>query len=266
MNGIFLEKILAAKRERVQKLKAEVDETELAERVVKLRRDAQANRLTAAMNQAGRTNIIAEIKRSSPSKGVINAGIDVAELSRKFRDGGAAAISVLTEEDFFGGSLGDLCKVSEAVELPILRKDFIVDEFQIYESAVARADAILLIVAALDVDELETFQKIARDLKMDVVVEVHNREEMEIAASVGARIIGVNNRDLRTFEVSLDVSRELRGVAPAGALLIAESGIKTRAEILELVQLGYSGFLIGETFMRSVDPELAVRELAGAKS
>jgi len=265
MNGTFLEKILAAKRARVQLLKARVDETELAERAVKLRRDAQPNRLTAALNQDGQPNLIAEIKRASPSKGVINAGIDVAELARKYRDGGAAAISILTEEDFFGGSLEDLHKVREAVDTPILRKDFIVDEFQIYESAAAGADAILLIVAALDVDELETFQSIARDLKMDVVVEVHNREEMEIAASIGAHIIGVNNRDLRTFEVSLDVSRELRGVAPTDALLIAESGIKTRAEILELMQLGYAGFLIGETLMSSGDPEVTVRELVGSK-
>ena len=264
MNGTFLEKILAAKRGRVRKLKAEVGATELTKRAVELRRDAQPHRLTAALNQDGRTNIIAEIKRSSPSKGVINAGINVAELAQKYRDGGAVAISVLTEEDFFGGSLEDLRKVRE-VELPILRKDFIVDEFQIYESAAARADAILLIVAALDVGELETFQKLARDLKMDVVVEVHNREEMEIAASIDASIIGVNNRNLRTFDVSLDVSRDLRGVAPSGAFLIAESGIKTRAEILELIQLGYAGFLIGETFMRSGDPELAVRELVGSE-
>jgi len=265
MNGTFLEKILDAKRGRVQKLKAEVDAPELAKRAVELRRDAQPHRLTAALNQDGRTNIIAEIKRSSPSKGVINAAIDVADLAHKYLDGGAAAISVLTEEDFFGGSLEDLRKVREAVELPILRKDFIFDEFQIYESAAARADAILLIVAALEVSDLEAFQKIARDLKMDVVVEVHNREEMEIAASIDATIIGVNNRNLRTFDVSLDVSRELRGVAPDGALLVAESGIKTRAEILELMQLGFAGFLIGETFMRSDDPELAVRELVRAK-
>jgi len=265
MNGTFLEKILAAKRGRVQKLKAEVDATELANRAIELRRDAAPHGLTAVLNQDGQTNIIAEIKRSSPSKGVINAGINVAELAQKYRDGGAVAISVLTEEDFFGGSLDDLRKVSEAVELPILRKDFIVDEFQIYESAAAGADAILLIVAAIDVRELESFQKIARDLKMDVVVEVHNREEMEIAASIDASIIGVNNRNLRTFEVSLDVSRDLRGVAPAGALLIAESGIKTRAEILELMQLGYAGFLIGETFMRSGEPKFAVQELVGSK-
>ena len=265
MNGTFLEKILAAKRGRVQKLKAEVDATELANRAIELRRDAQPRRLTAALNQEGRTNIIAEIKRSSPSKGVINAGINVAELAQKYRDGGAVAISVLTEEGFFGGSIDDLRKVSEAVELPILRKDFIVDEFQIYESAAARADAILLIVGALDVGELETLQTTARDLKMDVVVEVHNREEMEIAASIDASIIGVNNRNLRTFDVSLDVSRDLRGVAPAGAFLIAESGIKTRAEILELIYRGYAGFLIGETFMRSGDPELAVQELLRSK-
>jgi indole-3-glycerol phosphate synthase len=147
------------------------------------------------------------------------------------------------------------------VDLPILRKDFIVDEFQIYESAVAGADAILLIVAALATGDLESFQTIARDLAIDVVVEVHNREEMEIAASVGASLIGVNNRNLRTFDVSLDVSRELRNMAPAGSILVAESGIKTREEILELVQLGYAGFLIGETLMRSGDPELAVGDL-----
>ncbi len=252
MSETFLDKILAIKRGRVEQLKSATDLAALKEKAFSVRREAKGHRLRAALNRRDHTNIIAEIKRASPSKGVINDKIDVAETARQYRDGGAAAISVLTEEDFFKGSLDDLVAVRNAVDLPILRKDFVVDEFQIYESAAAGADVILLIVAALAEDGLKSLLILARDeLGMDVIVEVHSEDELKTAESIGADIIGVNNRNLRTFEVSLDVSRRLIGMRPSGALMITESGISTRGEIDELRSIGFDGFLIGETLMRS---------------
>src|SRR5690606_13586429 len=158
--------------------------------------------------------------------------------------------SVLTEEDFFLGSINDLNEAKNAVDIPVLRKDFVIDEYQIYESALIGADAVLLIVAALSVDELERFHKIASELGLDVLVEVHNAEEMKIAESIGAKIVGINNRNLKTFEVSLDVSRRLASMAPPNTVLISESGISQMNEISELRELGFSAFLIGETLMR----------------
>ena len=176
-------------------------------------------------------------------------------------------MSVLTEEDHFSGSLEDLRKARSSVSLPILRKDFIFDEFQIYEAAEAGADAILLIVASLAPNELASLHSVAEgELKMDALVEVHSAEEMEVAKSIGARLIGVNNRDLKTFTVSLDISRRLIKHAPTDAILVTESGLQTRDELLELNALGYSGFLMGETLMRSGDPAATLRQLVGTAS
>lgn len=252
MSETILDKILAIKRGRVEQLKAAADIAALKEQAFAVRQEAESHRLRAALNRTDRTNIIAEIKRASPSKGVINDKIDVADTARQYCDGGAAAISVLTEEDFFKGSIDDLIAVRKAVELPILRKDFVVDEYQIYESAAAGADVILLIVAALAKHELEHSLGLARDeFGMEVIVEVHSDDELKTAAAIGADIIGVNNRDLRSFEVSLDVSRRLIGMRPSGALMISESGLSTRDEIDGLRYLGFDGFLIGETLMRT---------------
>lgn len=251
MSETFLDKIIAIKSEKVDRQKAATDIAALKEQVFLVRRDAEGHRLRTALSRTDRTNIIAEIKRASPSKGIINDRIDVAEMARKYREGGAAAISVLTEEDFFKGSLDDLVAVRHAVDLPILRKDFIVDEFQIFEAAAAGADVILLIVAALEETPLADFYCLATDLNMDIIVEVHTPFELETAARIGANIIGVNNRNLQTLEVSLDFSRELIPFRPPGALMIAESGISTSEEINELKSLGFDGFLIGETLMRS---------------
>ncbi len=261
MSETFLDKIVAIKRKNLEHQKAETDLVALRETAFNFRRDAEKYRLQTALRRKDRTNIIAEIKRASPSKGVINDGIDVAEMAIKYRDGGAAAISVLTEEDFFKGSLDDLVKVRSSVDLPLLRKDFIVDEFQILEAAAARADVILLIVAALDETPLAELHDLAsRDLGMDVIVEVHTLFELETAARIGATVVGVNNRNLQTLEVSLDVSRELIPFRPPGALMIAESGISTKLQIEELKSLGYDGFLIGETLMRTGDARQILRE------
>ena len=261
MSESFLDQIVAVKREKVEQLKAVTDPAALKERALAVRQTAADHQFMAALGRKDRTNIIAEIKRASPSKGVINNRIDVVRMAERYRDGGAAAISVLTEEDFFKGSLNDLIAVSNAVDLPILRKDFVVDEFQVYESAAAGSDAILLIVAALDETQLADLYHLAtNELMIDAIVEVHTPYELETAARIGANIIGVNNRDLKTLEVSLDLSRSLIVVRPAGALMIAESGVSDKAEIEELRSLGYDGFLIGETLMRTGDARELLRE------
>lgn len=207
-------------------------------------------------------NIIAEFKRRSPSKGPIRAGANITQLVTSYEEGNAAAISVLTEEDYFDGSLDDLRNVKATVTLPLLRKDFIFDDYQVYESAAAGADAILLIVAALDDETLLRLRTLAEDeLGLDALVEVHTLEEMKRAAACGANLIGVNNRDLRTFEVSLDTSVSLAPQAPRGSVLISESGLHTADDLRRLQAAGYRGFLIGETLMRAGDPERTLREL-----
>jgi indole-3-glycerol phosphate synthase len=256
MKGTILEKIIETKRSRIAAGRQILDLGELEPKGLPHRfRDALADR--------SKPNIIAEFKRASPSKGVINDTLDPAATAVAYRNGGAAAISVLTEEDFFKGSLDDLRAVRKAVDLPILRKDFVIDEFQIRESAAAGADAILLIVAALTSENLQRFQKLACELGMDAIVEVHDLAELEIAGSINARIIGVNNRNLKTFEVSLNVSRELIKRAPKDVVMIAESGLKSRVDLIELHELGYSGFLVGETLMRTGEAEGELRKLAG---
>lgn len=239
----LLKEIIGKKRERVAAAKE------------------RGHRLRAALGGEG-INIIAEFKRRSPSKGVIRADANVIEIARGYEAGGAAAMSVLTEEDYFGGSLDDLRAVKSAVQLPVLRKDFVFDEYQVYESAAAGADAVLLIVAALDDETLSRLRQLAEDdLGMDALVEVHTSEEMKRAVASGATLIGVNNRDLRTFEVSLDTSLALAREAPPGALLVSESGLKNTDDLERLFEAGYRGFLIGELFMSARDPEQALRKL-----
>ncbi len=250
MTETILERIIRTKRVRVDTVKAATDLEKMKGLAERSRRDAIAHRFLHAISGRDSINIIAEFKRASPSKGVINDDADVTEMVRQYERDGAAALSVLTEEDFFLGSLDDLHSARSAVKIPILRKDFVIDIFQIYESAANGADAILLIVAALTPDELRSFQMLAHSLGMDAVVEVHDADEMKIAAEIGAEIIGVNNRNLKTFEVSLDVSRRLAALSSKETVMIAESGIANAAEINELRELGYSAFLIGETLMR----------------
>jgi len=260
----FLDKIIAANRKSVTRQLRENDAEALRQRALQRREMMKAHRLRDALNHIDRTNIIAEIKRASPSKGAINDIIDVVDVARAYSAGGAAAISVLTETEYFKGSLEDLREVRAAVDLPILRKDFIVDEFQIYESAAYGADAILLIVAALTDVELRNFLLVARDeLQMDAIIEVHNAAELSRAVKVGADIIGVNNRDLHSLDVSLRPSRDLIKYRPPEALMIAESGITNRKEIDELRQLGYDAFLIGETLMRADDIDGELKRLNG---
>ncbi len=264
MSADFLTKIMVAKRSRVEVSKRVISKAALREEAIRMRRSAQHHALLKALdteNNDGRANIIAEFKRRSPSKGIIRANADAATMARGYVSAGAAAISVLTEENFFGGSLDDLRVVREAVSIPILRKDFIVDEFQVYESAAAGADALLLIVAVLDDETLARLRLITEDeLGMDALVEVHT--EKDLARASGAKLIGVNNRDLRTFNVSTKTSVQLARFAPADAVLVSESGL-TPAEVSKLRALGYKGFLVGEALMCAEDPEQQLRTFNG---
>lgn len=251
MSTTFLRRVTAEARERVAQIR-KFDYFERLKILAEQRRDAkERHRFHAALSRRDCTNLIAEIKRASPSKGVLNSGVDVANLARSYAAGNAAAISVLTEPEYFDGSVADLVAASRAVEIPVLRKDFIVDEYQIVEAAAAGAAAILLIVAALNADELHSLHQAAAKFGLDVLVEVHDAAEMQTAVKIGAAIVGVNNRDLNSLEVSLDTSRKLIANKPAGILMVAESGIASRSEIDELRELGYDAFLIGETLMRS---------------
>lgn len=253
MKGTILEKIIEAKRTRVEAAKKKHDFRNVQAK-------AQPHRLLNALLERSGPKIITEFKRASPSKGVINDRLDPATTAISYEKGGASAISVLTEEDFFGGSLDDLKAVRAAVSVPILRKDFVIDEYQIYEAAAAGADAILLIASALEIVELKGLYSIAYNLNLDVLVEVHDEAELEVAAAIGSKIIGVNNRNLHTFDVSLDVSRRLAKIAPTDAVLVTESGLRTREEITELHELGYTGFLIGEALMRADDPKATMEK------
>jgi len=256
-----LSEIIAKKRARVLVEKDVVPIDEMRRLALEVRSNAASHALTAALSREG-INVIAEFKRRSPSKGMIRPDADLSQIVKNYEAGGAAAISVLTEEDYFSGSLDDLRQVKELVRLPVLRKDFIFEESQVYESAAASADAILLIVAALDDDLLLRLRRLAEDeLGLDALVEVHASEEMRRAAACGAKLIGVNNRDLRTFEVSLETSVSLAREAPPDAVLISESGLRERSDLQRLKAAGYRGFLIGETLMRAEDPEQALRNV-----
>jgi len=262
--GDFLSKIIERKAERLAEAKAARAPEGLRREAFALRESGRRHALRAALEAAGRVNVIAEFKRASPSKGEIRAGALVSETVRAYERGGAAALSILTEADFFRGSLADLSEAKAATRLPLLRKDFIFDEYQVHESAAAGADALLLIVAALDDAALRKLLRLTElELGMDALVEVHDARELERAQSAGARLIGVNNRDLRTFEVSLETSFELAALAPAGTLLVSESGLRDAGDIERLRARGFGAFLVGETLMRAENPERALRALTG---
>jgi indole-3-glycerol phosphate synthase len=210
-------------------------------------------RALAARSQSGPA-IIAELKKASPSRGLIRADFDAERLARELEGAGAAALSVLTDEEFFQGSLMNLRRASAATKLPCLRKDFVVDEFQLLEARAHCADAVLLIVAALSQDELTTLAARAGHLSLDVLCEVHNEEELQRALDAGCDLIGVNNRNLRTFEVDLKVSFSLAGLMPANILSVAESGIHSAADLAHLRAAGYRAFLIGESLMKAKSP------------
>jgi indole-3-glycerol phosphate synthase len=226
---------------------------------------AAANRTDVRNFQAALTAsqpaIISEIKKASPSKGILSHDFDPVLIARMYAEGGAAALSVLTDGEFFKGSLNDLQAARAVVGIPVLRKDFTIDEFQIVEAAAHGADAILLIAALLDAAEMRHFRELAAKFKMAALVEVHDGTELNRALDSGAEIIGVNNRDLRTFEVTIETSLRLAEKIPAGIVKVAESGIRSASDVKKLSGAGFHAFLVGEHLMKSPDPAAALREL-----
>lgn len=209
-------------------------------------------------------SIIAEIKRRSPSKGELNVSLDPVLLAKTYEGSGARCISVLTDSEFFGGSLGDLCQVHRAVQVPLLRKDFTVSVNDIFDARIAGADAVLLIVAALSLSELEEFHGVAREVGLDVLVEVHDSVEAQTAVRVGAELIGINQRDLSTFEVDAGRGARLVGELVGRAVLVCESGINSRVQMQELKHAGFNAALMGEVLVRSLDPGGTLASLAAA--
>ncbi|MBZ6378619.1 indole-3-glycerol phosphate synthase [Pacificimonas flava] len=211
----------------------------------------------------GRHPLIAELKRASPSKGLIREDFDVPRLARAYVNGGAACLSVLTESKWFQGSDADLQTARQAVHLPVLRKDFLVDPYQIVESRAMGADAILLIMAALNSYEVRDLEMMARDLGLDVLVEVHNEEELEAAMKLKTPLIGINNRDLKTLEVDVSTTERLARLVPKERMVVSESGLTSRAQLDQLRGKGASAFLVGEALMRHEDVGGATRQLIG---
>lgn len=259
--GGVLDRIVEAKAERLDQAKRRVPIDLLASEALAIGVSPPGRSLSAALRLPDRVNIIAEIKQRSPSKGVICEDFDPVRIAESYASVGAAALSVLCEEDFFGGSLAHLEAIRRRLDLPLLRKDFIFDSYQLYESRVAGADAVLLIVAILEDDLLAKLIALARELGLDALVEVHSADEMTRAARAGASIVGVNNRDLRTFAVDLDTSIQLAPLAPECATLVSESGINTGSDIRRLRSAGYNGFLVGEHLMRANHPGEALTRL-----
>jgi indole-3-glycerol phosphate synthase len=256
-----LDDLIDATRERVDRVKRERPLAELEQAAATQTIDRP---FSEALSRPW-TSLIAEYKRRSPSAGQIRADLDVADVVRAYERGGAAAVSVLTEEAHFGGSLLDLRVARDATDLPILRKDFTIDPYQLFEAKAYGADAILLVAGALSKRELATLYDMARDLELDAIVEVHDEEELEAALETDCDVIGINNRNLEDFSVSLDTTFDLLVDVPAGKTVVSESGISTREQIEELERVGVDAVLVGETLMRAPDPEAAVRELAGSE-
>jgi len=219
---------------------------------------AQALRAKRALDLPA---VIAEVKKASPSKGLIRPDFDPAAIARSYEAGGAACLSVLTDIDYFQGSDAYLQQARAACALPVLRKDFTIDEYQVYEARALGADCILLIVSALDDRRMAELTVLALDLGMDVLVEVHDLDELERALQVPAPLLGINNRNLRTFDVSLDTTLALRDAVPGDRILVTESGISTRADVAKMREAGVHAFLVGEALMRQRDPGAALREL-----
>jgi indole-3-glycerol phosphate synthase len=258
-----LARILATKREEVAARSAERPLAELRAAAL----DAPPARgFSAALqsrSSAGHPAVIAEVKKASPSKGVIRPDFDPPAIARSYAAGGAACLSVLTDEQYFQGADACLVAAREACELPVLRKDFMIDPWQIWESRTLGADCVLLIVAALDDSMLHSLSQTAGEAGLDVLVEVHDAAELDRALALPTPLVGINNRNLRTFETSLDVSLALHARMPAGRLTVAESGIHTRTDVSRLREAGIEAFLVGEAFMRAEEPGEALATLFG---
>jgi indole-3-glycerol phosphate synthase len=257
LSGTRLGDIVAARRRRIAEARLHVP-LETLQQAAQAR---QERRDFGAALSSGPLQVIAELKRASPSRGILREHYLPREIARRYQVAGASALSVLTEELYFLGSLDDLQTARAAVRLPVLRKDFILEDYQIYESAAAGADALLLIVAALSNEDLRIFIDLCQGLRIAPLVEVHDESELERALAAGARIIGVNNRDLKTLEVDLEISFHLRPGIPAGSIAVSESGIKTGEDLRRLAEAGYHAALIGERLLTAPDPGAALQEM-----
>jgi indole-3-glycerol phosphate synthase len=218
----------------------------------------------AALSGRSRLAVISEVKRRSPSKGDLNAGLDPADLARRYEQGGASCLSVLTDAEFFGGSVADLQAARAACSLPVLRKDFTVCERDVLDARLMGADCVLLIAAALSRDEVLRYHESARAVGLDVLIEIHDEPELEVALAAGADLIGVNQRDLVTFKVDHERAVRMAGAMPAGVVKVAESGVRGAADAAALHAAGYQAVLVGETLVTSGDPAAAIRELIEA--
>jgi indole-3-glycerol phosphate synthase len=253
----LIEELVASAREGAERRRAATPLEDLARR---LSERPEQRPFREALTRPG-LSLIAEFKRRSPSAGAIRDGATPAEIARAYEEGGAAALSVLTDEAHFGGSLEDLVEARAACALPVLQKDFVVDRYQLYEAAVVGADAVLLIVAALEQELLSSLCDEATGLDLDVVVEVHDERELETALTVDAEVLGINNRNLDDFTVDVSTTFELITDVPAGKTVVSESGISERSTLEELERVGVDAVLIGEALMRADDPAAKVREL-----
>ena len=264
----ILQRILARKREEVDERRARMPSTELRARIAADASPARgfADALRARIEH-GEPAVIAEVKKASPSKGVIRANFDPVAIARRYEAGGAACLSVLTDVDFFQGADEYLVAARDACSLPVLRKDFVVDEYQLHEARALGADAVLLIAAALDDARLAGFAALAAELGLDALAEVHDATELErvLRLPLPLPLVGVNNRDLRTFGVSLDTTLALKDRLPADRVLVTESGIAAPADVARMRDAGVHAFLVGEAFMREADPGEALRRLFFAR-
>lgn len=255
----MLERIIADKRRRVAADKRQLPLPAFREKLA----GAPPLRPFAGALSAPGISLIAEIKRASPSRGDFGLALPAEELAAGYRRGGARAISVLTEEDHFRGSVADLRAVRQAVDLPVLRKDFIIDRWQLFETRLLPADAVLLIAALLPGKQLAEFLKICQALELDALVETHSAEEVKRALTAGAKIIGINNRDLHTFKIDLALTERLAGLIPPGVLLVSESGLTTTSDVSRAASAGAKAVLVGEALVRAADPVEAARMLMG---
>jgi indole-3-glycerol phosphate synthase len=259
-----IERLVDATRARLDRARRERPLAELERLAAATDGEGDPRPFLEALSRPG-TSVVAEHKRRSPSAGVISAGGDVGAIAQAFERGGAAALSVLTEEEHFGGSLADLREARSAAALPILRKDFTIDPYQLYEAKAGGADAVLLIVGALTPRELQRLHAEALDLDLDALVEVHTEADLDLALTLDVDAIGINNRDLEDLTVDIGRTFDLLPDVPAGKTVVSESGISSRADVEELEQVGVDAVLVGETLMRADDPAAAVRELGGAE-
>lgn len=250
----MLEEIVAATKERIRAAKETTPVEELPPRLTGFRS------LRATIERCKGVPVIAEIKPKSPSSGVLKRQLDVAALARAYERGGAVGISVLTEPEYFGGSLKNLVEAKESTKLPVLRKDFIVDEYQLHESVAHGADTVLLIVACLG-NATGDFVKKAEELRLEPMVECHSKEEIELAVRSGAKLIGINNRNLKTLEVDLSTTEELAPLVPKDRIVVSESGISGPGEVRSMLAAGAKAVLVGTALMRAPDPELKLREM-----